>query len=214
MHINILAVFGIVVFILGLFFVASHGGMEGFDTGVVPPSSCPDMLVKKDGKIYLYNNRKQAVPGVNPIVFNTLEDYSEFVDWQHSQGIHCPILQLEKTYDPQGQEVYKMQSDILNPQGGIPPMKMYGLDQPNVTLLTDAGRNDPSYNENSYPAFDAHGQDIGAYTPQDAQDTAVQNNPLYPSPNPMDINWGGSDYSQKLIDMGYYKGNEVTLYTP
>ena len=34
------------------------------------------------------------------------------------------------------------------------------------------------------------------------------------SPDPMNDNWGGSLFTQKLIDKGYYKGNEVSLYVP
>jgi hypothetical protein len=32
------------------------------------------------------------------------------------------------------------------------------------------------------------------------------------SPNPMDPNWGGTEYTQNLVDQGYYKDNEVSLY--
>ena len=33
------------------------------------------------------------------------------------------------------------------------------------------------------------------------------------SDNPMDDNWGGQVYTQKLIDQGYYEGDEVTKYS-
>ena len=38
----------------------------------------------------------------------------------------------------------------------------------------------------------------------------AQENLLY-SPDPMDPNWGGADYTQKLVDEGVYKGNEVNI---
>ena len=31
------------------------------------------------------------------------------------------------------------------------------------------------------------------------------------SPNPMDPNWGGATYTQKLIDSGYYEDNNVSI---
>ena len=34
---------------------------------------------------------------------------------------------------------------------------------------------------------------------------------LLHSPNAMDPNWGGADYTQKLVDQGYYAGNEVSI---
>lgn len=216
-----LTIIGIVLFILGAIFIIEHhrSSQEGFNIGV-PANKCPNLLVKKDGKIYLYNTRDAQVPGVNPIVFNNLEDYTEFLDWQHAKGIHCPALTLEKTYDPQGNEAYKVQTDLISPQGGLPPMRLYGLDSQTQqgigapgapTLLTDAGHSDPSYNWNSYPGFDSQGQYVGAATPLDAMDYAAQNNPLYPSPNPMDPNWGGAEFSQSLVEKGYYKGNEVDI---
>jgi hypothetical protein len=30
------------------------------------------------------------------------------------------------------------------------------------------------------------------------------------SPDPMDPNWGGPEYTRKLVDDGYYKDNEVS----
>lgn len=60
---------------------------------------------------------------------------------------------------------------------------------------------------NDYPSFDAMGQGIGVSTPLDKMFNEVNNNV---SPNPMDANWGGSDYTEKMIQSGYYKGNEVT----
>jgi hypothetical protein len=32
-----------------------------------------------------------------------------------------------------------------------------------------------------------------------------------PSPDPMDPNWGGADYTQSLVDKGYYAENEVKM---
>ena len=31
------------------------------------------------------------------------------------------------------------------------------------------------------------------------------------SPNPMDSNWGGAEFTQALVDAGYYKENEVAI---
>jgi len=37
-----------------------------------------------------------------------------------------------------------------------------------------------------------------------------QANMLY-SPDPMDPNWGGADYTQSLVDKGFYADNEVKI---
>ena len=42
------------------------------------------------------------------------------------------------------------------------------------------------------------------------QFTKEQGN-LTVSPDPMDPNWGGSEYTQCLVDNGYYVENEVSI---
>ena len=49
---------------------------------------CPNMLIEKDGRYALFNNDLAYVPGVNPIEFSSLDEYSEFLDWQKSQNIN------------------------------------------------------------------------------------------------------------------------------
>ena len=77
-----------------------------------------------------------------------------------------------------------------------------------ITKLFDAGRDDPPYNYNSYPSYDQQDQYIGLNTPLDQMfhDTGSK-----VSPNPMDSNWGGRAYTQKLVDEGYYKEDEVKI---
>jgi hypothetical protein len=154
------------------------------------------------------------VPGVNPIEFENLEDYTEFLDWQHSQGIRCPVLFLQQTYDAQGNPVYKARPSVTEQQGGLPPTYP---GPPNPTLLVDATRNDPPYNTNSMPSYDQTDFYVGTTTPLDKmnnnQNTTQDENMLYagPSPNPMDTNWGGAEYTQSLVDKGYYAENEVKM---
>jgi hypothetical protein len=78
-----------------------------------------------------------------------------------------------------------------------------GLEYPNPTLLVDATRNDPPYNKDSYPAYDETSYYVGKTTPLDMMNVAKEQAPV--SPDAMDTNWGGSDYTQSLIDKGYYK---------
>ena len=34
------------------------------------------------------------------------------------------------------------------------------------------------------------------------------------SPNPMDTNWGGDNFTQNLVEKGFYKNREVNIYNP
>jgi hypothetical protein len=209
----------IVLFLAGLFFYAKYTGTkysENFTNNSIE-KRCPNILIQKGSNFYLYNSKVAKVPGVNPIEFDNLEDYTEFLDWQHSQGIRCPVLFLQQTYDAQGNPVYKVRPGVSEQQGGLPPS--YAL-PPNPTLLVDATRNDPPYNTNSLPSYDQSDYYVGTTTPLDKmnnnQNTVQDENMLYagPSPNPMDTNWGGADYTQSLVDKGYYEENEVSIAVP
>jgi hypothetical protein len=81
---------------------------------------CPNMLIQNNNLFYLYNSRQVKVPGVNPLVFNNLNEYAQFIKWQKSQGIRCPILYLQETNNTQGVPVYKVRKSPFNLQGGLP----------------------------------------------------------------------------------------------
>ena len=198
----------IVAFLAGLYFCIKYSNpveREGLTNNNI--KNCPNMLIQVDSKFYLYNSRKAKVPGVNPIMFNNLEEYVEFLDWSRSQGIKCPVLYLQKTYDAQGEQVYKIRPGVTDLQGGLPPSPPF----PNATKLVDATRNDPPYNKNSYPSYDQTDYYVGTTTPLDVMNYAQQTQGC--SPNPMDSNWCGPEYTQNLVDQGYYKENEVAIKT-
>jgi hypothetical protein len=207
-------IFIIITFLAGIYFCMKHKPskflVEGFETcsnEEVDKANprCPNILIQADSQFFLYNSKLAKVPGVNPVQFNNLEEYTEFLDWQRSQGIRCPVLYLQKTYDAQGKPVYKVRPSVSELQGGLPPTGIH----PNPTKLIDATRNDPPYNVNSYPAYDQSSFYVGSTTPLDQMDE-TQDGLLY-SPNPMDDNWGGAAFTQALVDRGYYAGNEVSL---
>jgi hypothetical protein len=116
------------------------------------------MLIQKESRFYLYNSNMAKVPGVNPLEFDNLEDYTEFLEWQRSQGVRCPVLYLQETFDAQGNTVYKARPSVSNPQGGL---------NSNTSLLVDASRNDPPYNKGSVPGFDETSYYVGLKTPID-----------------------------------------------
>jgi hypothetical protein len=232
---TVLSFLFILVFLIGLYFYAKCSDpnyLEGLTNNNNNSKSgirCPNLLIQKGARFYLYNSKVANVPGVNPVEFDNLEDYTEFLDWQRSQGIRCPVLYLQETYDAQGNPVYKARPSVSEPQAGLPPsiasstgdiISESSLGDPNAlaypnpvpTLLVDATRNDPPYNKNSYPSYDETSYYVGTKTPLDAMDTVQEKSGV--SPNPMDPNWGGSEYTQDLVDKGYYKDNEVSLYIP
>ena len=88
-YMSLLIYVAIIIFLLGLIFYARHGAkslMEGF-TSTELSNRCPNILIQKDKNFYLHNSKQAIIPGVNPIKFDNLEDYVEFLDWQRSKGI-------------------------------------------------------------------------------------------------------------------------------
>ena len=199
----------LIIFLAGLYFYAfyGNGGLKEGLSNNNGQTRCPNILIQKGKNFYLYNSQIAKVPGVNPVEFQNLEEYVEFTDWQRSQGIRCPILYLQHSYDAQGESVYKVRPSPTDLQGGLPPTIPQA--NPNPSLLIDAGRNDPPYNKNSVPAYDQSSQYVGSTTPLDVMNQQEGN--LLFSPNAMDDNWGGQKYTEKLVENGYYAGNEVSI---
>jgi len=202
----------LIAFLVGLYVYGKYGSKEIIEglTNANNEVRCPNILVQKGIKYYLYNSKVAKIPGVNPVEFQNLEEYVEFLGWQRSQGIRCPVLFLQHSYDAQGSSVYKVRPSPTDLQGGLPPSLPYA--NPNPTLLTDAARNDQPYNQNTAAGYDPTSQYVGATTPLDMMNQQEEN--LLFSPNPMDDNWAGQEYTQSLVDAGFYKGNEVNILVP
>ena len=202
----------IVIFLLGLY-VCSTKNSYKFTEGMTSGSQkrCPNILMQKGKELYLFNDKLAKVPGVNPIKFNNLEEYTEFVKWQRNQGIRCPVLFLQHSYDTQGESTYKVRPSPFDLAGGLPEEIPKGLSRPPDNMLIDAGRNDPPYNTGDYPAFDAWNQYIGEEVPLDKMFHS-QHKAGKLSDNAMDTNWGGPLYSEQQVATGKYSDDEVNIW--
>ena len=120
-------------------------------------------------------------------------------------GIRCPVLYLQQTYDAQNNLGWRLLNDPLYPNAGM-LTSLPATQRIQETLLYDANRLDPPYNQGDYPAFDPANQYIGDYTPLDKMfhQTGV-------SDNPMD-----ADYLPPIfLDQGYYlQNNRESLLRP
>ena len=212
-------------------------GVEGMSSNSSDPFSlqkrCPNILVQKGSKFFLYNSNIAQVPGVNPVEFNDLEEYTEFLEWQRGAGIRCPVLYLQNTYDAQGNVVYKARPSVMEPQGGLPPSSIV-----NASTAISEGGNYPPINFDSYHTTNAASvgpsninptlntkttssslsmaspfSELPQQTAAPATGPREDPNALF-SPNAMEDKWGGADYTQSLVDAGYYKDNEVQIVIP
>jgi hypothetical protein len=140
-------------------------------------------------------------------MFNNLEEYVAFLDWQRDAGIRCPVLYVQNSYNAQGEREYKIRPSVTDLQGGLPP-----------SVITTPKRaqyvNTPSTNPNE--KFNVNIDDSMLYTNdenlclgQNAYTSDSASSGI--SPNPMDPNWGGDKYTQGLVDAGYYADNEISI---
>ena len=185
----------IIAFIIGFVFCSTQktdSSYESFDV-----NSCPNMLVRKGEKLHLINTRTSRVPGVNPIIFNNLEEYEDYFKFQKSQGINCPVLYFQETYDAQNRAGYRLLANPLEPHGGLNLTKPGKKGEPVRVMLTDANRDDPPFNQNQFAGFDGQDQYVGVKTPLDEVEYVE---------DPMSKNWGGHEVTHKAILSGKFKG--------
>lgn len=186
-------------------------GTEGFDTAAaqsvarnaIQTNRCPNILVQHGSEIFLYNSNVEKVPGVNPIRFKSLDDYSEFMEWLRGRGIRCPVLFLQYSYDAQGNPVYKMRPSPVDLQGGLSPNVPYSPAPAALVQMMDASRDNPPFNNQMYDGFDPLNFNMGDYTAHDAAFREKELTMKY-SDNPMDSNWGGREYTESVVASGAY----------
>lgn len=184
--------FAVVIFILGLYVYTTH---QVHREGFAVPRSCPNLLIERDGRLHLYNTALAGVPGVNPITFDNLDEYTEFRKWQVSQGIRCPVLKLKQAYGAQGDVVYHGPPVYKAP--GVPLLPS------GTTLPRNASKRNPK--PRGPAAFDPMGQDIGG---DNAVDRMYQDQSQV-SADAMQLNWGGAEFAQSKVDGGSYAGDRV-----
>lgn len=180
---------------------ATTGGGGNF--AAMNNDRCPNILIQHGSEIFLYNSKVEKVPGVNPIRFKSLDDYSEFMDWLQGRGIRCPVLFLQYSYDTQGNAVYKMRPSPTDLQGGLSPNVPYSPAPAALVQMMDASRDNPPFNNQMYDGFDPLNFNMGDYTPHDAAFREKELTMKY-SDNPMDANWGGIGYSESVVASGAY----------
>lgn len=219
---NLRIILIILMFVLGFYYIIYNSNMinrinnrkENFENRL--NYRCPNLLIQKDNDFYLYNSRLANVPGVNPIRFNNLEDYVEFIKWQKSQGIKCPILYLQQMYDAQGNPVYKQRKSPCDLMGGLNDYPANSLfyqpfeSLPNKDYINqyDANQMLLIQEQNNILTSPIDGSESDSF---DSIYTNNSNNIGGNSADAMSANWGGKDYTRKLVSEGYYDSDKVYI---
>ena len=72
---------------------------------------CPTLLIKRGDQVMLFNKNVPEMPGENPIFFDNLEQYKEYVKKQRElYDQNCPVLFLQEEVNAQGENIYKMRN--------------------------------------------------------------------------------------------------------
>jgi hypothetical protein len=215
---HLFLLFLIIIFVLGLYMYSFNrilpGQKEGMENNTQPTTpECPDMLVNKGDVLLLYSSKKPIQDGVNPIVFQNLDEYIRYLDTDGQSIKHCNLLYLQLENDTQGNFVYRVRPSPFNQQGGLQPKIM------NMTQITensppvkevpylDASRDQPPYNAGNYHGFDPIGLHQGRYTEIDRVHDSTEKTPV--SDNAADPNWGGILHTQQAIASGKYDENNI-----
>ena len=168
------------IFVIGVITTVLYYNVriEGLDVKY----ECPEKLIKTGDSYKLYNGSNIEVNQLS-----SLDDYVKLINSQYDQNIFCPILSVEEKSD-------------------LKPSLLKSSEQDEkISLLIDANRNSNVYNVNLFPGFDPMNQYIGTNTPLDLLHNLEQKNKA--SANPMDPNWGGNNFTNKVVESGYYKPN-------
>jgi hypothetical protein len=160
----------IVIFIIGIAFIYNNtsGKCEGFGG-----DDCPDLLVQKGEELHLIYSNRAKIPGVNPIKFDNLEEYVEFMKWQRAKGIKCPILYFQQTYDAQNKLGYRMLPDPIEKQAGLSSFK---------PVVVRDGETKQNTSKQGYTGFDSLVKFANTNSP--LTDVKVRNDAMSP-------NWDG-----------------------
>jgi hypothetical protein len=170
-------------------------------------NKCPDLLIKRDGKLLLYNSNQPKQDGINPIEFKDLNEYSDYLEKQSKSGVVCPVLFLQKETDAQNNNMYRIRQSPFYVEGGLPALPIEVHDNSIPVETTDATR-DNGYNLGTYPGFDPYNMNIGRYSDLDVIHDSTEKR-QGGSLNPADPNWLGVVSTQQAVDSGMFKENEL-----
>jgi hypothetical protein len=210
----IYAIFLLVIFLSGMYFYAKYSDPEILETlQNNTKQRCPNLLIQFGSKFYLYNSNVKKVPGVNPIEFNNLEDYTDFLKWQSTVGIKCPVLYVQNTYDAQGNRVYKIRPSVTEPQGGLPPSVSNNSTTTSVNDTSLITKTMPDImktkSDDDKKMFDLKQFNNIQYPDYFAPKVPVFNTK---DDDPMNHNWGGKAHTEKSVSEGKYAEREVFFY--
>ena len=131
-------------------------GFNSFNTDIYnlqngkEESQCPNLLVNKGDILLLYNTLAFGPENQLVNTFKSMDEYLAYVSQQQSEGKKCPLLYLRQEVNTQGQDVYRMYTEVtMGPVGGqgLVPSHMIPSPEPMPTLSDPYMRPSPGSQE-------------------------------------------------------------------
>lgn len=144
----------------------------------------PKMLFRQNGLLYLHSVNEPIIPGVNPLIFHTYQDYLNYCNFRQSQGIYTPVLQMQN-----GPVMPTLPAAAQAIAQAVAPAAPTAPAAPVIASTTPAAQTAPPLPKgNLASSTNDVTKAFGEYNRKE-------------SINPMDSNWGGQDYTDSNIGL-------------
>lgn len=168
---------------------------------------CPTLLIKRGNKYMLFNKNMPEEVGQNPLFFDNLDQYKDYVETQRKlYNQQCPVLFLQEENNAQGETVYRMRNAQEN--GNVDPLLLgsiqdYFMSKTNVTPKFGPPVGPQAFNQ----APTNNGISLGNYgVPIDQlEQTSIPDHP------PL-VKYEDANRDNKPFNQGYYGFDPTSQY--
>ena len=170
---------------------------------------CPTLLIKRGGKYMLFNKNMPEEVGENPVFFESLDQYKDYIETQRKlYNQNCPVLFLQEESNAQGENVYKMRKTHGYGNGNVDPLLLgsvqdYFVNNTNVTPKFSPPMGPQAFNK---PPTN-NGISLGNYgvSVDQLEQTAMSNHP------PL-VEYDDANRDNKQFNQGYYGFDPTRQY--
>lgn len=123
------------IFLLGLYSYMKYKSTINEPFSLDLEKQCYDVLVQEGKLFFLHNTKIAEVPGLNPVIFQNLDEYVDYMRWQRSQDIRCPVLFLQKSMSANGDTEWVQRKGPMDLQPGANPRPK--SDSPHTNVINN-----------------------------------------------------------------------------
>jgi len=185
----------LVTLVVLLLVSSTYSTQEGFTSS----AECPTRLFRENGEFRMIHQGKQ-------VKFDTLQEYTYFVEAMRMKGIRCPVLYAEPLHDAQGGISVKQPDDPITPTTGLMKLPASSVVKGELTMTQRVGKRDPVASTQMPIGYDPANQAQGEDLPIDRFFRVGADI------NPYSVEWRGQKATEQALKAGEMKGDEVLFY--